>query len=151
MLHTPSTTLGKLNLIAEWDISRVLEWNKTPLVTSGRTLHSLISESVGKYPDLTAIASWDGTFTYRDLDSVSKKLAHHLKALGVGPETLVAICFEKSAWAIVSMIAIMKAGGAFVPLDPAAPRERLLVVTGGIDFYWHLQRHPTLLKGWQTT
>ena len=63
--------------------------------------------------------------TYAELEETSSGLAHHLVALGIGPEVLVPLCFEKSRFTIIAMLAVLKAGGAFVPLDPAQPTARL--------------------------
>ena len=76
-------------------------------------------------PDAVAIHAWDGNFTYSELDEIVTRLAHHLRHLGVGLEVLVPICFGKLAWAIVAMLAVLQAGGAFVPLDPSHPLGRL--------------------------
>ncbi len=67
----------------------------------------------------------DQTLSYRDLDIRANQLAHHLRALGVGPETIVALCVERSFDMVVALIAILKAGAAYLPLDPNYPKERL--------------------------
>ncbi|WQF86830.1 Putative AMP-dependent synthetase/ligase domain-containing protein [Colletotrichum destructivum] len=67
-----------------------------------------------------------------ELDRYFTALANHLHRLGVGPEVVVPVCFKKSAWAIVSMMGILKAGGAFVPLDAAHPPARLLEIIGQV-------------------
>ena len=65
---------------------------------------------------------------YRELGVLSDRLASHLRGKGVRKEVKVPICFEKSLWAVVSILAILKAGGAFVPLDPAYPVDRLRLI-----------------------
>ena len=66
-----------------------------------------------------------GTLSYGELELRANQLAHHLRALGVGPEVVVGLCVERSPAMIVALIAILKAGGAYLPLDPDYPRERL--------------------------
>lgn len=72
-----------------------------------------------------AICAWDATFTYSELDAAASRVAAQLMNLGVGPDVYVPLCFEKSAWAIVAQYGILKAGGAFVSLDPSHPEQRL--------------------------
>lgn len=84
-------------------------------------------------PEAEAVRAWDATFTYRELDLHSTRLAYHLAQLGVKEEVIVPLCFEKSAWVVVAMLAVLKAGGAFVPLDPAHPPARLKDIVLGVD------------------
>jgi len=118
--------LGDMEMLSVQDKETIWEWNSKPLDVVKKCIHKIIEEQVLLRPETTeAICSWDATFTYRELDRLATSLAHHLVHLGVGPEVMVPFCFEKSAWTIVAMLAILKAGGAFVPLDPAHPAARL--------------------------
>ncbi|CAG8962444.1 hypothetical protein HYFRA_00014075 [Hymenoscyphus fraxineus] len=79
-------------------------------------------------PESSAICSWDGELSYKELNELSSTLAHHLVDHGAGPESLVGICFNKSLWtdlSVVAMLATLKAGAGFVPLNPDHPEERL--------------------------
>src|SRR5207248_2873182 len=76
-------------------------------------------------PDATAVVSGGQRLTYRELNERANRLAHHLCDLGVGPESLVGVCLERSAGLVVGLLGILKAGGAYVPLDVSYPRERL--------------------------
>lgn len=78
-----------------------------------------------KTPDHIAVVYGGESLTYRELNIRSNQLAHHLRSLGVGAETLVGICLERSLEMIVGLLGILKAGGAYVPLDPLFPKERL--------------------------
>ncbi|KAF7597027.1 hypothetical protein BBP40_011393 [Aspergillus hancockii] len=73
----------------------------------------------------TAVYAWDGQFSYNELDRLSSNLAQHLWCHGVGPETFVALYFDKSKWTAVAILAVMRAGGAFILLDPAYPKYRI--------------------------
>ena len=109
--------------------------------------HEQIMQQVATYPEAPAICSWDGDFTYRKLNRLSNRLAHHLVSLGVGPEVIVPLCFEKSAWAIVAMLAVMKAGGAIVFLDASHPMSRIeeILQQVGAEFVLVSSRHSQLL------
>ncbi|KAF2471469.1 amino acid adenylation [Lindgomyces ingoldianus] len=89
-----------------------------------RCVHDLFAEQAMARPEAPAICAWDGELTYGELDALSTRLASHLVGLGVKPEDIVPLCFEKSMWTVVAMLAVMKAGGAFAPLNPEHPRTR---------------------------
>ena len=76
-------------------------------------------------PDAYALAEGGEVLTYRDLDEQANQLAHHLIALGVGRETIVGLCMNRSAQTVICALAVLKAGGAYLPLDPAYPIERI--------------------------
>ena len=88
-------------------------------------LHEAFEKQVERTPDAVAILFNNERLTYSELNGRANRLAHHLKNLGVGPESLVAICLERSIEMVVGILGILKAGGAYVPLDPAYPRQRL--------------------------
>ncbi|KAF7591366.1 hypothetical protein BBP40_001644 [Aspergillus hancockii] len=90
-----------------------------------QTVSDMISETCMSQPEAPAVCAWDGGFTYAELDSFSMVVAAVLAAQGVGPEVFVPVCFEKSRWAVVAMLAIMRAGGAFIMMDPSQPDKRL--------------------------
>jgi non-ribosomal peptide synthetase component F len=89
-------------------------------------IHHLFEQQAERTPEATALVFMDQSLTYRQLNERSNRLAHHLIGLGVQPETLVAICVDRSIAMIVGVLAILKAGGAYVPLDPAYPTDRLV-------------------------
>ncbi|KAM0438114.1 hypothetical protein ACHAQK_006845 [Fusarium lateritium] len=121
ILHHIDQPVAQLDHLGPHHRQQISKWNQHMPEAVERCVHALFQQQVMLRPDAPAIASWDMDFTYNDLDEASTKLAHHVAALGVGPETLVLVCFDKSAFAIVAMLAILKAGGACVPLDPAHP------------------------------
>ncbi len=103
------------------------EWNDTATHYPGakRCLHELIAVQAERTPGATAVWFEGRSLTYRELDRRADRLAWRLRALGVGPETLVGLCAERSLELVVGLLAILKAGGAYVPLDPSYPSERL--------------------------
>ncbi|BDI15507.1 hypothetical protein ANSO36C_13090 [Nostoc cf. commune SO-36] len=88
-------------------------------------IHQLFEAQVEKTPDAIALIFNNQHLSYRDLNSRANQLAQHLQSLGVGTETLVGICIERSLEMIVALLAILKAGGGYVPLDSGYPQERL--------------------------
>ncbi|KAH9861676.1 hypothetical protein J1614_011429 [Plenodomus biglobosus] len=121
-----SLTVGQMDFFTSGSLRQVMEWNSDLPSTIRRCLHDIIHEQALTRPRATkAVEGWDGTFTYQEFDRLTDQLAVFLQANGVTTETFVPILFDKSSWAIVSMIAIMKAGGAYVPLDPKHPQARL--------------------------
>ena len=91
-------------------------------------VHDCIIERCKVQPEAPAVCAWDGDFTYLDMDRLSLRLAGHLRCRGVRPETFVGIYFEKSKWTVIAILAVIRAGGAFVLLDPAFPLSRLEVM-----------------------
>ena len=88
-------------------------------------VHELVEKQAERTPDAIAVVEGERRLTYRDLNSQANRLAAYLRGRGVGPELPVAICLKRSTNLMVSMLAVLKAGGACVPLDPAYPAERL--------------------------
>ncbi|TAQ85918.1 hypothetical protein B7494_g5755 [Chlorociboria aeruginascens] len=119
-------TVGELDLLSEHSRRQVMNWNKSLPRTIDRCIHDLIYEQRLRRPtSALAIYAWDLKLTFTELEQITTHLATQLVELGIGPEDFVPLCFEKSVWAVVSMISVMKAGGAFVPLDPSHPEARL--------------------------
>ncbi|VTO83274.1 unnamed protein product [Fusarium graminearum] len=127
------TTVSAIHCCSEQDELKILSWNGSPLNNVQKCIHQAVSWQGAMRPDAEAVCSWDGSFSYAQLLSLSDRLAFHLKKLGVGAETFVPICFDKSKWTIVAMLAILKAGGIFVPLDPTQPLLRLQNLTRKVD------------------
>ncbi|KAI0602864.1 hypothetical protein F4775DRAFT_581102 [Biscogniauxia sp. FL1348] len=85
----------------------------------------MIQEQKRRQPDAQAVCAWDGNFTYSELDGLSSRLACYLSEQGVSAEVFVPVCFEKSKWTVFAVLAVLKAGGSFVLLDPSVPYARL--------------------------
>jgi amino acid adenylation domain-containing protein len=90
-----------------------------------RPVHRMIEAQAARTPEALAVTGHGEALTYAELDEQSNRLAHHLRALGVGPDVLVGLCVERSTRMLVGLLGILKAGGAYVPLDPAFPSARL--------------------------
>lgn len=113
-------------LTAEQRHELVFTWNQTEAVSPrAQFVHELISEQAQLTPNAVAVRQQDRQLTYRELDEHSNQLAHHLRALGVGPEVIVGVFLERSLEAVSAMLAVLKAGGAYAPLEPSYPQERL--------------------------
>ncbi|KAI1572705.1 EntF Non-ribosomal peptide synthetase module [Pyrenophora tritici-repentis] len=116
--------LDEIDLLSDNDKQQILSWNEMIWEDHQRCIHDIISEQARQKPNALAIDAYDGRLTYAELDSISSLLAAHLSELGVGPETLVPLCFKKSMWVPVAQLAVLKAGGACVAMDPTHPEKR---------------------------
>ncbi|OQE26099.1 hypothetical protein PENFLA_c007G00417 [Penicillium flavigenum] len=132
-LVNSSSPLTEIDTISKEDLSVISDWNKTSYENVQGLVHELISRTVLAMPESPAISSWDGDLTYRQLDRLSTRLAHQLVHLGVGPEVIVPLYFEKSMWMPVSAVAVMKAGGAGVMIDCTQPIERASAIVRQVD------------------
>lgn len=105
-------------------------WTTHPKVPFrvNRCVHDLIEEQTYRQPRAPAVCSWDGDMTYQSLHVISSQLAHHLRQMGAGPEQVIPFCFEKSLWAVVALMAILKSGSAFVAIDPSTPENRRAII-----------------------
>jgi non-ribosomal peptide synthetase component F len=92
------------------------------------SLVDLIEAQVRAGAGAVAVVAGDRSLTYEELDGRANRLAHHLQALGVGPETVVGVCVERSLEMVVAFLGVLKAGGACMPLDPSYPMERLALM-----------------------
>ncbi|MFY0565971.1 non-ribosomal peptide synthase/polyketide synthase [Archangium lansingense] len=122
----PDLRLTSLALLTASERQQVLvDWNGTRTEHEDTCAHQLIEAQVQRTPDAIAVRFGEQSLTYRQLDERANQLAWHLRSLGVGPEVLVGLCVERSADLVVAILAILKAGGAWLPLDPTYPTERL--------------------------
>lgn len=131
--ESQSRTMAELDLVSPSDMQLIEGWNDHELPKKMACIHELFEGIVTTQPEAPAICSWDGDFSYRQLDELSTTLALHLQNLGAGPETIIPIMFEKSAWAHVAQVAILKAGGAVVCLDPSHPEGRISKILSDVD------------------
>ncbi|HYR06581.1 MAG TPA: amino acid adenylation domain-containing protein, partial [Longimicrobium sp.] len=123
----PGTRVSEVPLLDDAERARVLnQWNHTDAPYPGESsIHALFAGQAARTPDAVAVVMENESLTYGEVDARANRLASHLAALGVGPETRVGLCLERGPEMVVALLAILKAGGAYVPLDPAYPAERL--------------------------
>ncbi|HEX8242017.1 MAG TPA: amino acid adenylation domain-containing protein, partial [Longimicrobium sp.] len=124
----PDVRISALELMDDAERRLVLEeWNPvtTELPSSARCIHHLVEEQAARTPDAIALVFGDETVTYRELGERANRLAHRLICLGAAPESRVGICLRRGTEMVVAILAVLKAGAAYVPLDPAYPAERL--------------------------
>ncbi|KAJ5782044.1 hypothetical protein N7457_003818 [Penicillium paradoxum] len=142
-------TIADIEFVTPESLEQIWDWNRivpTPVKTR---VHDMIEKSVQNQPLAMAISSWDGQLTYGELDRLATALADHLVKFGVGPQLLgpdilVPLCFEKSKWAVVSMLGVLKAGAGFVLLDPSLPEPRLKSIVGTVGAKLLLSSHANL-------
>lgn len=122
----------EITFLSNFDEQKIRGWKGKPPSPVLGCLHDFIENQAMATPEAAAISAWDATMSYEEFNAATTGLAYHLVASGVTVDSFVPICFEKSAMAIVSMIAIMKAGAAYVPLDPSHPIARQRTIMGQI-------------------
>ncbi len=126
LLEDPGRRLSELPWLGEAERHQALrEWSDTAAALPPVSLAVLFAEQAARRPDAVAVSSVEGDLTFAELDRRSGRLARRLAALGVGPEVVVALAAERSLAAVVGLLGIVKAGGAYLPLDPDYPQERL--------------------------
>ncbi|MDQ2975526.1 MAG: amino acid adenylation domain-containing protein [Acidobacteriota bacterium] len=127
IVANPQQRISELPLLTEAERHQVLiEWNNTDSdYPADKCVQELFEQQVECSPDAVALLFAAEHLTYRQLNTRANQLAHYLKAKGVAAETRVGICIERSPEMIVALLAILKAGGVYVPLDPAYPQARL--------------------------
>lgn len=123
----PDQRLADLLLLSEAERRCLLvEWNGTHTdYVPDRCIHELVQEQATTIPDAIAVASDGNHLTFRELDCQANQVACQLQAAGVGPEVVVGICMDRSPEMIIGMLGVLKAGGVYMPLDPAHPAQRL--------------------------
>lgn len=131
----PSTRLRDLKLLDERDYQTIVQdWNSWELdYPRDKLIHQAIEEQVAKTPDAPAILFGDGHLTYGELNRRANRLAHRLIALGCKPERIVGLMVEQSLDMIVGILAVLKAGGAYLAIDPRIPGERLSYIVRDAD------------------
>ena len=100
-------------------------WNDTHHEVPRATIHQLFEQQVERTPDAIAVEAGTRRLTYRQLNERANRLARRLREAGVGRDTMVGLCVERSVDVVAAPLAVLKSGGAYLPLDPAFPRERL--------------------------
>ncbi|HLZ58497.1 MAG TPA: amino acid adenylation domain-containing protein [Ktedonosporobacter sp.] len=125
LLH-PEAPLASLSLLSREERQRQLyDWNATQASFPDEIcVHTLVEQQTQRTPEQVALAFGQQRLTYRELNERANRLAHYLRRLGVGQEVFVGLCMERSFELFIALLAILKAGGVYIPLDPNYPLER---------------------------
>ena len=126
-VEAPETGVKELPTVLAGERQVLLrEWNDTAVDRrADPAIHELVASRAEAMPDAVALVAGDTALTYRELDRRSDRLARHLRSLGVGVESPVGVCLERSIEMVVALLSVLKAGAAYVPLDPDYPADRL--------------------------
>jgi amino acid adenylation domain-containing protein len=133
MAADPERRLSRIPFVSGDERAALLARSGTDAVDAPRPIHHLFAERAAAAPDAPAVVLGDEALAYGELDARANRLAHHLRALGVGPDVKVAVCLERTLELPVALLAILKAGGAYVPLDLSYPPERLAFMVRDAD------------------
>ena len=127
--------VGQVDFVSVSDKQLMRGWNPTNSFTEEKRkcMHELVEAKAQEIPNAEAICAWDGTLTYAELNALSDVVAQRLNYMGVRPGIYVPFAYEKSMWTVVATLAILKAGGAFVPLNPRDPSERLAEISQTVN------------------
>ncbi|MFE4976936.1 amino acid adenylation domain-containing protein, partial [Kitasatospora sp. NPDC056651] len=130
-LRDPDRTVGELAVLTEQERRRLLEdWAGRTVPTPGGTLAGLFEAQVSRTPDAVAVREGDLRLTYTELNERANRLAHRLITRGTGPESRVTVLLDRSADVVTSVLAIVKAGGAYAPIHTSYPPDRMAWLTG---------------------
>jgi amino acid adenylation domain-containing protein len=129
---SPRSRISGLSMLGHDELERVTaQWNATESAISyPQTAHALFEAQASRTPHAVAVVHQDESLTYAELDASANRVAHYLRASGVGSDTKVALYLTRSPEMVVGMLAVLKAGGAYVPIDPSYPQAR---VAGMLD------------------
>jgi amino acid adenylation domain-containing protein len=124
--ETPEQSVGSLRVLPAEETARLLAWNATDMsYPRDLGVHDLVSAQASRTPDRPALEFEGRTLTYAELEAGSNRLARRLRAMGAERGSLVGLAVERSPEMVTALLAVLKAGAAYVPLDPGFPRERL--------------------------
>jgi amino acid adenylation domain-containing protein/non-ribosomal peptide synthase protein (TIGR01720 family) len=122
----PEIPAGQVELLSAEERQQVVaEWNDTAAEVRAATVPGLFTAQAARTPDAVAVVSDEGTWSYAGLDAASGRLARYLAGLGAGPEKLVAVALPRSAELVITLLAVLKAGAAYLPIDPDYPAQRI--------------------------
>ena len=143
--------LREIELLSGAERRQIIEeWNQTGMpYPQDRCIHELFEHRAETTPEAVALICDDRLLTYAELNSRANQLAHYLRGLAGGPETLVGICMERGLEMVIGLLGILKAGGAYVPIDPAYPSERIALMLEDAEVKALLteQRYLDILPG----
>jgi amino acid adenylation domain-containing protein len=126
IVSNPDRRISDLPLLTEAEKHQlVVEWNDTKKdYPTDKCVHQLFEDQVERTPEAVAVVFEDQQLTYRELNTRANQLAHYLRQQGIQPDTVVALCLERSLEMVIAILGVLKAGGAYLPIDPDLPAER---------------------------
>ena len=128
----PDRAIGRLDILDAAERQTLLcDWNDTARALPVASLPELFSAQAARSPEAVAVVLGEQRLSYAALDARANQLAHHLRGLGVGPEVVVGLCVERSLEMLVGLLGVLKAGGAYLPLDPSYPPSTPGLHAGG--------------------
>ncbi|MEW6735860.1 MAG: amino acid adenylation domain-containing protein, partial [Acidobacteriota bacterium] len=130
LASVPAQQIWKLSMLSEAEQQQILnQWNDTPSdYQADLCVHQLFEKQTKLTPDAIAVVFEEQQLTYQQLNKRANQLGHYLRALGIGPDVLVGICIGHSIDIIVAILGVLKAGGAYLPIDPSYPLERIVFI-----------------------
>ena len=134
MTADPTQRLSSMDLLDEPEHARLDGWGNRAVLTQPATrvsIPALFTAQVARTPTAVALVCGECSWTYREVEEAANRLAHLLTGQGAGPGQCVALLFTRSAEAIVAMVAVLKTGAAYLPIDPALPAARIGFMTRG--------------------
>jgi amino acid adenylation domain-containing protein len=144
----PGRRLSELPLRTETERREQAVWNETQVCYDAPDcLHEMVAATAHRSPAAIAVSFGDREMTYAELDRRADALAHRLRHLGVGPDSIVAVLLDRSEDLVVALLGVLKAGGAFTPVDPAQPTNRIAAMLTGVPVCVTHRRHLERLAG----
>ncbi|HEX6044332.1 MAG TPA: amino acid adenylation domain-containing protein, partial [Pyrinomonadaceae bacterium] len=143
--------VSQVDLLSAGEREELIGWNETARKYPRQLLHQQFEQQAERAPQAVALL-WRGeSVTYGELNRRSNQLAHYLRAQGVGPEVLVGVCMERSMGLVMSLLAVLKAGGAYLPIDPTYPEDRIAFMLADANVQLVLTKVPDLARQYPET
>ena len=130
----PQQPISELNAVSQKERQRLIrQFSSSDAILGFEDVVARFEQQAGSAPESTALVCNQKRLSYGELNQKANQLAHYLAQMGIGPETRIAICMERSAEMVVALLGVLKAGGAYIPLDPAHPSERMAYMLKDAD------------------
>ncbi|KAL3474437.1 Nonribosomal peptide synthetase 13 [Aspergillus californicus] len=125
IMQQPAQQIEAVDMASPDDLVQLQQWNSQIPPADSQSLNDLVLTRCLDQPRATAVCAWDGSLTYSDLSALSSSLAYRLRLLDVHPGSSVGICLERSKWSVITILAVLRAGGTCILLDLHHPRQRI--------------------------
>ncbi|GFJ82573.1 non-ribosomal peptide synthetase [Phytohabitans houttuyneae] len=149
----PRARLSQLDILDPAERAAVTPAPALPAAPVAGTVHGAFAAAAARTPGAAALTCGDTTLTYAELDAAANRLAHHLRALGAGPEALVAVCLDRGPQLVPSLLGVLTSGAGYLPLDPGSPTERIdfMLADAGVDVVVTTAAHRERFAGYGGT